>query len=153
MTRRALADIASARADARPYYFDLGSLANSWPRRQHQDKTPVDKKAKAALLTARLDELKTAGKLDEKSVKDAYIDIYGDSSDDDMIAALAGLVSASSQAAAAPAPPPAAPAAPVADAEEEEEPSEEEVAEAAEKKDAKIASEADARADAMCVSR
>lgn len=153
VTRKALADIASARMDARPLIFDLGS----WPKRQpKQDSTTMDPKQYAKMLM-RLD-----GKA-RKAAMDAWVDIYGESNDPDMMAAMSalGAEGASPAAPEAPAPAPA----PVADAEEEEpeektpppsegeeEPEEEEPEEVESKMDARIRRE-DERSDVLEVAR
>jgi hypothetical protein len=144
-TRRMLADVAASRMDARPMYYDLGTMAKSWswPQRETQDEEqPMEKQA---LYQAKLDELAKAGTLTSKARADAWVDIYGDTTDPDMLAMLSGLASTPTAAPAAPAP-----VEPVADAEEEEpeeEPAEEmEEDEGTEKKDA---AKAKRRADAI----
>ena len=109
-TRVELAKMASMRLDSRPFHHDLGR----WPPRA--DAAPAPKQdATMDPKILRLQTLLAAPRHDRKAIADAWVDIYGESTDPDMQAAL--LAMGSSPEPAAPAP--AAPVAPIADAEEE----------------------------------
>lgn len=94
-TRRALADIAAMRMDARPMTFLLGS----WPHREPETtpKKDTDTMDRQALANAYFDAVaKLGANATPKAMADAYVEICG-SADDPAIRAAAGALASAPQ--------------------------------------------------------
>jgi hypothetical protein len=95
-TRRALADIAAMRADARPMVFDLGR----WPAREPTANEDTERRKdqtmdKTKLATAIFDAVVALGpKATPKAIADAWVEICGSADDPAIRAASAALASA-----------------------------------------------------------